>query len=345
MVTNNRSFNSVSVIVPCYQEVNYIGEFVNTFFSHDFAGLSVELIVADGLSDDGTAEILEDLKSLYSSLIVIKNAKRIVSSGLNLAVSCASGEIIIRMDVHSKYARDYILKSVEQLLSTNADCVGGPWTVFKAEAGRGRAIALAFDSKIGSGNALSRDESYSGASDTVYLGCWRKSYLIKVGLFDEDLVRNQDDELCLRIRKLGGKIYQSSEIKSTYFPRTEYTKLFNQWKQYGFWRPLVVRKHKSTGSLRQVVPAVFVLSCFAMVLLSFFLSSVYPIVIFTIAYASSVMMAFCIQYPHESIPIIVRSIYAIAIIHFAYGWGFIRGSIFSIGSTKESFSNRNKISR
>lgn len=341
----NAPLKSVSVVVPCYQEAGFIAVFVRNLFSQEMCGLSVELIIADGGSDDGTVRILEELKLEYDSLCVISNEQRIVSCGLNSAIMAASGDIIVRMDVHTEYASNYVAMCVEALLVSGADCVGGAWKVFKPNSGKARSIALAFDSKIGSGSALSRNDRYSGVCDTVYLGCWWKSYLIKIGLFDEDLVRNQDDELCLRIRKLGGKIYQSSEIKSTYFPRTEYTKLFNQWKQYGFWRPLVVRKHKSTGSIRQVVPAVFVLSCFAMVLLSFFLSSGYPIVIFTIAYSSSVIMAFCIQYPHESIPIIVRSIYAIAIIHFAYGWGFIRGSIFSIGSTEESFSKKNKISR
>jgi GT2 family glycosyltransferase len=249
------------------------------------------------------------------------------------------------MDVHTEYASNYVAACVDVLLESGADCVGGAWRVSKPNSGKSRSIALAFDSKIGSGGALSRNDQYSGFCDTVYLGCWRKSYLIEVGLFDEALVRNQDDELCLRIRRLGGKIYQSSEIKSTYFPRTGYTKLFHQWKQYGFWRPLVVKKHKSTGSIRQVVPALFVLSCFAMLLLSFFLSNVYPIVIFTIAYALSIIMVFSVQYPQESIPIVIRSSYAIAIIHFAYGWGFIIGSIFSIGSSEKSVSSRNKISR
>lgn len=335
----------VSVIVPCYQEVNYIEDFINNFFLLDFADLSVELIIADGLSDDGTEKILEEFKSLNSSLKVIKNPKRIVSTGLNLAVLSASGEIIIRMDVHTKYARDYIVKSVKQLITTDAECVGGPWTVFKPNQGIGRAIALAFESKIGSGNAKSRDISYSGPSDTVYLGCWWKAYLIKIGLFDEELVRNQDDELCLRIRNSGGKIYQSSEIKSTYFPRTEYTKLFNQWKQYGFWRPFVVMKHKSAGSMRQFIPAFFVIFLFATVLLSYFFNSFSPIAFFAAVYFLSITISFKNQYPQEDISVLFKSIYAIFLIHFGYGVGFIRGSLFAVLSINKSLSSKNKISR
>jgi len=317
----------VSVIVPCYQEENHIRKFVKDFYKQNFGELEVELIVADGGSSDGTLGLLEMLSQKYESLKVINNSKRIVSTGLNLAVAASRGDIIIRMDVHTEYSGDYIVACVETLINSNAQCVGGPWNVFKPESGIGRAIALAFDSKVGSGNAKSRDVHFSGQVDTVYLGCWWKSYLVGIGLFDETLVRNQDDELCLRIRKSGGTIVQSAGIVSSYYPRVEYRKLFDQWRQYGFWRPFVIKKHREAGSIRQLIPALFVICCTIALAASLLVSNLFPISVLLVTYLSSIFAALYKQYPQESGLVCLQSVYAVSLIHFGYGVGFIMGCL------------------
>ena len=103
-------------------------------------------------------------------------------------------------------------------------------------------------------------------------GCWHKNTLIELGMFDEQLVRNQDDELNLRITRNGGRIFQSSTIRSWYHPRASLKALFTQYMQYGYWKVRVIQKHRIPASWRHLVPGVFVLGVVVLTLLAPFLS-------------------------------------------------------------------------
>lgn len=336
----------VSVVVPCFNEVEYMGNFLKNFFSHGITKFDVELIIADGESDDGTKELLCEMEKYYSNLVVVANPERIVSCGLNRAIMRASGEIVVRLDVHTTYAQNYIENCVESLISTDAKCVGGPWKVFVPEKeGIPRAIALGFKSKIGSGSAKSRNMLFSGEVDTVYLGAWWKTDLIEVGLFDENLVRNQDDELCLRIRKLGGSIWQSADIKSTYYPRTNFITLFNQWLQYGYWRPVVIKKHRTTGALRQLIPSFFVISIFLSFIFLVTAGSFLPLAILTSAYLALVMFSNRNQFPNEKYRVLFIVAVAVFVMHIAYGLGFLWGVFDSAFRGNEVMSRKKTISR
>jgi hypothetical protein len=145
------------------------------------------------------------------------------------------------------------------LHETNADNVGGP-ALTRAEGYLGRAIALAYHSKFSCGGPKFHDAGYEGYVDTVPYGCWRKSTLERIGLFDENLGRNQDDELNLRLTCSGGKIWQSPKIISWYRPRSSLFDLFHQYFQYGFWKVSVIRKHGKPASWRHLVPAACLLA-------------------------------------------------------------------------------------
>lgn len=257
----------VSVIVPCRNEYNYIADFVSGALSQICEGWALELIIADGQSDDGTRDRLRQLAATESRLRWIDNPGRIVSTGLNLAIEEASGDIVVRMDVHTRYENDYIKECVRALQSTGAMCVGGPW-VAEGHTPTQRAVAAAFQSRIGSGGAASRRRGFSGWVDTVYLGAWWRADLVTVGGFDETLVRNQDDELCLRIHRRGGRIWQSSAIRSVYVPRDSFAMLYRQFNQYGYWKIAVIRKHRLPASLRHVAPFAFLACLTAMAILS-----------------------------------------------------------------------------
>ena len=246
----------ISVIIPCRNEKSHIGDFLRTVHSQELEpGWTLEVLVADGLSDDGTRDIL----GRYRDVQVIENPDRIVSTGLNAAIAAATGEIIVRMDVHTSYASDYIRQCVYVLQETGADNVGGPW-VAKGRGLVGNAIAAAFQSRFCTGGGKSHDPAYEGEVDTVYLGCWTRSAFEKAGLFDPHLVRNQDDEFNFRLRRLGGRIWQSTRIKSSYEPRNSLSALFRQYLQYGFWKVAVIRKHRSLAAWRHLVPALLVSS-------------------------------------------------------------------------------------
>ena len=180
-------------------------------------------------------------------------------SGLNLGIARARGDIILRMDVHTRYASDYVVHCLRELRSRDADNVGGPARTETSGFLAG-AIAAAYHSPYSCGGARFHDESFEGYVDTVPYGCWRKSTLERIGLFDETFVRNQDDELNLRIVRAGGKIWQSPAIVSWYSPRSDLSRLFAQDFQYGFWKVRVIQKHRIPASVRHLIPAAFVLA-------------------------------------------------------------------------------------
>ncbi len=248
----------VSVIAPCRNERAAIDAFCDSALTQQLPpGWQLEVLVADGRSDDGTRERLAERAAQDARLRLIDNPGRIVSTGLNAALAQARGAVIVRFDIHTEFAPDYIAQSLAALARTGADNVGGPW-VARGQGAMGRAVAAAFQSRWVVGGARSRDRAYEGPVDTVYLGCWPRATFDRFGGFDEQLVRNQDDEHNLRLRLAGARLWQSARIRSLYQPRGSVRQLFNQQMQYGYWRPFVMRKHRQPGSLRQLVPALFV---------------------------------------------------------------------------------------
>jgi succinoglycan biosynthesis protein ExoA len=250
----------ISVVIPCRNERKHIREFLESIARQQIPDeWSLEILVADGMSDDGTREILHEYCAGHANVRMIDNPGLIVSTGLNAAIAAASGEVIVRMDAHTVYASDYIYECVRALEETGADNVGGPW-VARGNGVVGRAIAAAFRSPFCTGGGKAHKANYNGEADTVYLGCWRRSAFEKAGLFDPELVRNQDDEFNFRLRRLGGKVVQSTRIRSVYTPRNSLGALFRQYLQYGFWKVAVMRKHRGLASWRHAAPGLFVSS-------------------------------------------------------------------------------------
>jgi succinoglycan biosynthesis protein ExoA len=249
---------SVSIVVACRNEFPQISPFLDSVLEQEMHPLTWEVIVADGMSEDGTREKLFEYSERHPRLRWIDNPERIVSTGLNRAIRAARGEIIIRMDAHTRYASDYCQLCVKTLEETGADNVGGPARTHVT--GRyAQAVAAAYNSPFCTG-AKFHDTAFEGWVDTVTYGCWRKSTLERLGLFDESLVRNQDDELNLRIIRSGGRIWQNPAIRSWYSPRVTLSAISNQYFQYGFWKVAVIRKHKVPGSWRHMVPIALILA-------------------------------------------------------------------------------------
>ena len=247
----------ISIVVACRNERNAIHDLLRSILSQDLTE-PWEVIIADGMSDDGTREILEEYRTKYPWLKIIDNPLFIVSTGLNAAIREAQGEIVIRMDGHTQYAPHYCRTCVDTLERTGADNVGGPART-KGRGILGCAVAAAFHSPFSTGGAKFHNPSYRGWVDTVPYGCWRKSVLEKIGMFDEHLVRNQDDELNLRLRRSGGRIWQDPSIVSCYSPRSNLSNLFRQYFQYGYWKVAVIRKHRLPSSMRHLIPVIWLL--------------------------------------------------------------------------------------
>jgi len=318
----------VSVIVPCRNERRYIEAFCAGVIRQQLPpGWQLQLVVADGQSDDGTRELLQAFADREPRLVWIDNPARIVSTGLNAALKLATGEAIVRLDVHSEYADDYVAQCLAALAETGADNVGGPWrAVPDADAGpMQHAVAAAFQSRWVAGGALSRQLDHNGWVDTVYLGAWPRATFERFGGFDEQLVRNQDDEHNLRIVKGGGRVWQSSRIQSVYRPRATLSQVFRQYLQYGYWKPFVMKKHGQAASLRHLVPGAFVLALAIAALLLPVVTG--PLVALVGAYVLGVLaMTIAVTRAKPlAWPVLWRVPDVIVAYHFGYGIGSLIG--------------------
>jgi glycosyltransferase involved in cell wall biosynthesis len=315
----------VSVIIACRNEAFTMTGLLASVFSQQPPEGGLEVIIADGRSDDGTRDILRKACDADPRIKVIDNPGKIVSTGLNAGIRAATGSVIVRMDAHTEYSPDYVRRCVELLQSTGADNVGGPART-KPGTYMERAIAAAYHSPFSVGGAKFHDVGYEGYVDTVTYGCWQKGVFERFGYFDEELVRNQDDEHNLRIIRGGGKVWQSPEIGSWYRPRGSLPALFKQYMQYGYWKVRVIQKHKLPASWRHLVPAAFLLTLVLLVLISF----IWPLAGWLLAgvlglYVLVLMAAslFTAARTHWALLPVLPLVFPCY--HFGYGYGFLRG--------------------
>ena len=318
----------VSVIVPCRNETDYIEPFCASLAAQRLpVGWSLEVVIADGQSDDGTRARLDALAAGDARFAVIDNPRRIVAAGLNAAIARARGAIIMRMDVHTTYAPDYVARCLAAVEASGADNVGGPW---RAEAAADapptqRAIVAVFQSRWLAGGARSRALDYNGDVDTVYLGAWPRATFERFGGFDEELVRNQDDEHNLRIVKGGGRVWQSAAIRSAYRPRGSVGALFRQYLQYGYWKPFVMRKHGQPAALRHLLPGALVLLLGGLAIAALLGAPAWPALLLVAAYATLLVAASLQIAARTSWRLFARVPLVIAAYHFGYGIGSLLG--------------------
>jgi succinoglycan biosynthesis protein ExoA len=315
----------VTVVMPTRNEADAVGECLAAVLSQDYPHDLLEVIVADGRSTDRTREIVETFQARDPRVRLCDNSGRIVSTGLNEAIRAARGGVLVRIDAHTRYAPDYVARCVEVLEQTGADNVGGPW-VARGRGYIGRAIAAVFRSSFAVGPARSHDPAYEGPVDSVYLGCWRRDVFDRVGLFDEELVRNQDDEWNLRLQRAGGLVWQSPRIRSEYSPRESLSALFRQYLQYGFWKVAVIRKHRLPASWRHLVPGAFVLILTLLLFAIPFRSEAFPAAA-TIAatYAMAVLVASLVEASRAGWKLLPALPLIFPAFHFGYGIGFLCG--------------------
>lgn len=316
---------TVSVIVPCRNERGHIEPFCASAAAQRLPpGWTLEVVVADGMSDDGTREALQRLAAQDPRFRLIDNPGRIVSSGLNRALAASRGEVIVRMDVHTTYADDYVAQCLAALEKSGADNVGGPWRAV-GDTPTQRAVAAAFQSRWLAGGARSRDLGYEGWVDTVYLGCWPRASFERFGGFDETLVRNQDDEHNLRIARGGGRVWQSAAIRSSYRPRGSVSQVFRQYLQYGYWKPFVMRKHGQPAALRHLVPGAFVLALALLLLAALLGAPAGPALALAGLYAAAVLAASVAVAAGSGWALLWRLPAVVAAYHFGYGIGSLLG--------------------
>ena len=246
----------VSVIMPVINEERHLAESVENILAQDYPG-ELEVVIAVGPSHDRTHEVADALHTAHANVTVVDNPSGRTPSGLNAAIAATTGEIVVRVDGHAMIPADYVRTGVQVLEQTGADNVGGIMaaegiTEFQV------AVARAMTSRFGVGGASFHVGGEAGPALTVYLGCFRKSALDRVGGYDETMVRAQDWEMNLRIRQSGGVVWFTPDMQVTYRPRTTVRALARQYHEYGRWRREIARRHPETTSLRYLAAPVTV---------------------------------------------------------------------------------------
>jgi cellulose synthase/poly-beta-1,6-N-acetylglucosamine synthase-like glycosyltransferase len=247
----------VSIAMPCLNEGPYIEACLRSVLAQDYPPDRLEILVVDGGSTDSTRDIIARVAAQDPRVVLVDNPARLQAAGMNAALQRASGDVIVRMDVHCEYASDYVRRCVEVLERTGACNVGGAQRA-RAKTAFQRALCAALDSPLGVGGASYRSARNEGFVDTVFLGAFRRCVFEEVGLFDPGAITNEDAELNQRIRLAGGTVYLSRAIVVHYYPRDSFGALARQYFRYGRGRARTLLKHGKLLSLRPVLPAMLV---------------------------------------------------------------------------------------
>ncbi len=316
----------LSVICPIYNEESRIEACILSILAQDYPKEDMEVLFVDGQSSDRTREIIAKYMQEYVFIRLLDNPKRIAPSALNIGIRASSGDIIMRLDAHAKYPDNYFSLLVNKLKQTGADNVGGVCRTLPAkDTAICRAIAHAMSSPFGMGNSHFRiGANHEMWVDTVPFGCFRRELFDKVGLFDEELVRNQDDEFNGRIVKNGGKILLLPQVVIDYFARDTISKTAKMFYQYGLFKPLVNKKLHKPTTLRQFFPPLFLAGLIAGGLLSLFSQTLMWIYVSVIVLY--ILCCFVFGRNGERVwPDILWMPIIFATIHLSYGCGYWQG--------------------
>jgi cellulose synthase/poly-beta-1,6-N-acetylglucosamine synthase-like glycosyltransferase len=328
---------STTIILPVRNESRHIRETLRAVLNQDYPRQKMEVIVADGASTDDTSQIVAELARENENLRLVHNPERIVPTGFNRALQEARGEIIIRVDGHTRVAGDYVRQCVDALQRTPAVTVGGRMDPV-GETPIGKAIALATTTPFGVGGSRFHFSTREEWVDTVYMGAWRRETFRQIGGLDEEMVRNQDDEFNYRIRANGGGVLLSPAIHSVYTVRPSLSALWRQYFQYGFWKVRVLQKHPRQMQMRQFLPALFVLALLASFLLMILTPERWPLPVgiagvYVLANTAASVLAVLQRRKGPGMAGLVFLVNAT--MHIGYGTGFILGLLFFINRWKD----------
>jgi succinoglycan biosynthesis protein ExoA len=317
---------TITFILPIRNEAAYIERSLASISKQDYISDDMEVLVVDGMSTDGTREIVQKYMGMHPNIHLLDNPSAIVPTGMNIALRQAKGGIIIRVDGHCIIASDYLRKCVEHIQRDGVDGVGGPMMSI-GDTYLAKAIAIGMSSSFGVGNSTFRTTSgKTMLVDTVPFPAYTRQIIERAGLYDEELVRNQDDEYNYRIHKLGGRILLAEDVRSTYFSRGSWNALRRQYFQYGYWKVRVLQKHPYQMSLRQFIPPAFVLSLFISSFLVILPTVLRPwSMVIPFVYLSANLLASLVTACRRGWKYLPLLPLVFASLHLSYGSGFLVG--------------------
>lgn len=334
----------VSIVIPCRNELKYIGLCLDSIVAQTYSKDKLKVYVCDGESDDGTVDVIKNYAAQYSFIEYVHNPARTTPQALNLGLKKGGYDVGIILGAHAALAPDYVQKCVDCFAIDPAiGCTGGVIeNIHENEVSE--AIGLAMSSPFGVGNAHFRTAAKDGYVDTVAFGAYKKEVFEKVGYFDETLVRNQDDEFNFRVTKAGFKIWLSHDIRCVYYVRASFTKLRQQYYQYGYWKVFVNKKHKAVTSVRQLIPFFWV---------SYLMFAWLPaliwcpwLIIFSLGilcyFSVSIFGALKLTKNPSTILKVLQAFYTL---HFSYGFGYFFGIFDFLLLGKDPSPSNMKMSR
>jgi glycosyltransferase involved in cell wall biosynthesis len=340
----------ISIMAPMLNESEHIEHFVADIGKQDYEG-DFEVLVADGGSTDGSIELLRKAADKHGiALTVLENRAGWVSHALNECIKVATGDLLVRLDCHSRYPSDYLRRCALAAEETSALAVGGV-IVAEGRTPLERAVACAMDSPFGGigfyrifssdGNPARRLAGVFGMpwarevangsrveTDTVTFGAFRPEAFRRAGMFDETLRRNQDDEFNLRVRKAGGRVVLDPSIQVHYTPRGSFRDVFRQYYEYGLWKVPVMRKHRQLSSPRSLAPLMLVASIALLAPLALRLPVARRLLAVEVGAYAALAMAFgtmSVRRRQESWQLVPAVIAIFPTFHTGYGLGMLRG--------------------
>lgn len=315
----------ISVIIPCRNEAKYIFDTVSSVIKQKNVSNNIEIIVVDGMSEDGTFEIVYKMMQKDQRIILLKNEKKNTPVALNIGIKKASGDFILILGAHARIDEFYISSCTKIFNKYNdVDCAGGPINSI-GNGNLSKAIAITMSSPIGIGNAKHRFPEYEGYAEMACFPMYKSEVFTKIGMFDEELIRNQDDDFSFRLRLKGGKIFISPEAKSYYFVRDNLKKLFEQYFGYGYWRIALLKKHKLSISFRHQIPFLFFSIVILLLITGIYFDRLIISVIVPIIYITALIIFTILEAINTRKFLIVLLPVVAFVLHFSYALGFLSG--------------------
>lgn len=320
----------VSVVIPCRNEEKTIHLVLEALFKQSFPLQDMEIVIADGLSTDGTRREIHAFSETHPALFIrlVDNPKQVIPSGLNIAIRACTGDLIVRMDAHSLPNPDYVQRCFDAHQEGKAENVGGVWKISpQNNSWMARSIAAAAANPFAVGDAHYRFTEKAAYVDTVPYGSYKRKLFDRIGYFDESLLANEDYEFNTRIRQSGGRIWLDPAIQCTYFARATFAALAKQYWGYGFWKAQMLKRYPETLRWRQALPPLFVLGLIVLALAGFFWHQAWLAlaVVFGLYLVIQFVPAIKISLKNGDILLSLGVVLATLVMHFSWGIALIVG--------------------
>ncbi len=337
----------IAVVIPCRNEVKHIEECVRAIYASIVPSeYEISVYVIDGKSDDGTLDLIDKLKTSFSSLHCISNERQLTPFAFNLGIEAdKEADYVQIVGARQIIDKDYLAKAVEVLeKDPSIWCLGGRVkNEYLNETGE--VIAEVMSTSLGMGLGNFRTLESSGFVDTVGTPMYPYRVFDKIGLFDEELIRNQDDDFNFRVTKAGGKVYYEHGISLKYYVRGNFKGLWRQFFQYGYWKVYVNKKHKAVTTWRQLVPPLFVLYVCSLIIvglsLPLFFSALYsvPLILYCGLVATAMFKLLGKGFDANKVSL------TYLILHFSYGFGYLKGVFHFLLLGKKPSEKEKRLSR